>query len=140
SRLSQMAVRISAQKLLPMSRQMIMNVQQFMPNEMWIEVTGGMGEKLGQNVTPDMLAGSFNFQVSDGSLPMDKAALVEVWKEILFGLARDPELRQRFDLVEVFKYTAELGGAKNIDSFQRQEAPILPQIGAPGEEPGGQPV
>lgn len=139
TRLSQMAVRISSQKMLPMAQQMIMNIQQFMPPEMWIEVTGDTGKRRGMSVTPDMLAGSFNYQVSDGSLPMDKAALVEVWKEILFGIARDPELRQRFNLVEIFKYTAELGGAKNIDSFEAPP-PALPQIAPPGQEPGGQPV
>ena len=139
TRLSQMAVRISSQKLLPMAQQMIMNIQQFMPPEMWIEVTGDTGKRSAIQVTPDMLAGSFNYQVSDGSLPMDKAALVEVWKEILFGIARDPELRQRFNLVEIFKYTAELGGAKNIDSFEAPP-PLMPQIAAPGQEPGGQAV
>lgn len=136
TRLSQLAVRISAQKLSPMAKQMILNIQQFMPPEMWIEVTGDTGQLLSQQVTADMLAGSFNYQVTDGSLPMDKAALVETWKEILFGIARDPELRQKWELSEIFKYTAELGGAKNIDSFERKTPPI-PQIAAPGEQPEG---
>lgn len=138
SRLSQLAIRISSQSMSQMAKQMVMNTQQFMPNEMWIEISGdkGMESKL---LTPDMLIGSFNHQITDGSLPMDKAAMVEVWKEILFGIARDPELRQRFDLAEIFKYTAELGGAKNIDSFERQ-TPQLPQIANPGEEPDGQAI
>lgn len=134
SRLSQLAVRISSQKMSPMSKQMIMNIQQFMPQEMWIEITGDTGKRMSRQVTADELVGSFNYQVSDGSLPMDKGALVETWKEILFGLARDPELRQRFNLVEVFKYVAELGGAKNIDAFENP----APQIAPPGVEPEGQ--
>jgi hypothetical protein len=141
SRLSQIAVRISSQHLGPMAKQMIMNIQQFMPPEMWIEVTGDTGKLQTQKVTPQMLAGTFNYQVSDGSLPIDKMALTEVWKEILFGMAQDPELRQRFDLVEVFKYVAELGGAKNIDSFEKPpEAAPPPQIAPPGQEPGGVPA
>lgn len=137
SRLSQLAVRISSQAMLPMCDQMILNVQQFMPPEMWVEVTGDTGQPNSLQMTPEMLAGSFNYQVTDGSLPLDKAALTEVWKEILFGIARDPELRQSFSLVEVFKYVAELGGAKNIDSFQQQPRPM---IAPPGQEPSGQPV
>lgn len=136
SRLSQLAVRISSQSLQTMAQQMILNIQQYMPPEMWIETTGDQGKWSSQQVTPAMLAGTFNFMVTDGSLPVDKAALVEVWKEILFGIARDPELRQRFDLAQIFKYTAELGGAKNIDSFERQ----MPEIAPPGVEPEGQPV
>lgn len=138
TRLSQMAVRISSQAMSPMAKQMIMNVQQFMPPEMWIEMTGDKGAVGSKKITPDMIAGTYNFQVTDGSLPMDKAAMVEVWKEILFGLARDPELRQRFSLTEIFKYTAELGGAKNIDSFENPTPPPqLPNIAPPGVEPEG---
>ena len=137
SRLSQLAVRISAQQLRRMAQQMIINTQQLMPDEMWVEVTGDDGRWTSNKVTPDMMVGSYNFQVTDGSLPVDKMALTEVWKEILFGIAQDPELRQRFSLAEIFKYTAELGGAKNIDSFER---PPEPQIAPPGVDPEGNPI
>jgi hypothetical protein len=139
TRLSQMAIRISSQAMSPMAKQMIMNVQQYIPTEMWIEITGAKGSPESVQVTPDMLVGTFNYMVTDGSLPMDKGALVETWKEILFGIAQDPELRQRFDISEIFKYTAELGGAKNIDSFVRQQPPA-PQIAPPGVDPSGVPV
>jgi len=137
SRLSQLAVRISAQQLRRMAQQMIINTQQLMPDEMWVEVTGDDGRWTSNKVTPEMMVGSYNFQVTDGSLPVDKMALTEVWKEILFGIAQDPELRQRFSLAEIFKYTAELGGAKNIDSF---ELPPQPQIAPPGVDPEGNPI
>lgn len=127
-RLSQHAVRISAQGYHPMVEQMISNIQQFMPDEMWLEVTGDDGQVNSMAMTPDMLVGSFNYQISDGTLPFDKQALTEVWKEILIGVAQDPELRARFDIGEIFRHVAELGGAKNIDSFQKQQQPI--QTGA----------
>lgn len=137
SRLSQMAVRISSQALMEMAEQMISNIQQFMPEQMWAEVTGDDGQPLSSLLTPDMLIGSFNYQISDGSLPYDKMALVEIWKEILFGIAQDPELRQKYDLGKVFDYVALLGGAKNISSFARQQ----PQLAGPeGPPPGAVPV
>lgn len=125
-RLSQHAVRISAQAYHPMAEQMISNIQQFMPDSMWIEVAGVDGQLSSQQFTPDMLCGSFNYQISDGTLPFDKQALVEVWKEILMGVAQDPELRQEFSLAEIFRYVADLGGAKNIDAMRRQQQ--QPQI------------
>lgn len=124
SRLSQMAIRISAQGLQPMVQQMIFNTQQFMPDEMWLEMTGDDGQVSSKTITPDMLVGDFNYQVSDGSLPFDKEAMLEQWKEILFGIARDPELRARYDLGNIFNHVAVLGGAKNIDSFKRQQPPM----------------
>lgn len=142
SRLQQMAVRISTQAFHPMAQQMIYNLQQFMPRDMWLEVTGDDRSVEGERVTPDMLVGNFNFQISDGSLPFDKTALVEVWKEILFGIGRDPELRQTYDMGKIFNYTAELGGARNISSFKRSPQELMQLRAAmnPGAQPGMQPV
>lgn len=137
-RLSSMAVRISAQGFSPLCHQMISNIQQFMPDKMWVEMTGDVGMNSIQ-LTPEMLVGSYNYQVSDGSLPFDKAAMVEVWKEIMFGVAQDPELRQTYSLPEIFRYVADLGGAKNIDQFRNQQGPPQqqqPQLQAPTVEAG----
>jgi hypothetical protein len=123
SRLSQMAIRVSAQAFQPLCQQMIMNIQQFMPDKMWVETTGDDGSPASTAITPDMIVGQFNFQVSDGTLPYDKTALVETWKEIMFGVAQDPELRQAYPITEIFRYVATLGGAKNIDQFRRQLPP-----------------
>lgn len=136
SRLSQQAIRISSQCLQPMAKQMIFNIQQFMPDDMWVEITGDEGQ---ERITPSMLIGDFNYSVSDGSLPLDTSALQEIWKEILFGIARDPELRQQFSLPEIFEHVAILGGAKDIERFKR-DPQVQPTVAAPGEEPQGQPV
>jgi hypothetical protein len=138
SRLSQLAIRISSQGMMDICGQMIMNIQQFMPQEMWVEVTGDEG---GQStlMTPDMLVGEFNYQISDGSLPYDKTALLEVWKEIMFGVAQDPELRQTYSVDRIFEYVATLGGAKNIASFKKPPPPPQAPAGpfAPGQPPAG---
>lgn len=134
SRLSQIAVRISSQGFMGVAEQMISNIQQLMPDEMWVEMTGDDGQPQSTLLTPDMIMGTFDYQVSDGSLPFDKMALVEVWKEILFGVAQDPELRQRYDIGRLFDYVAELGGAKNIQSFERQQTG-RPNIIGPEQEP-----
>lgn len=136
-RLSQQAIRISSQSYWRLASQMIMNIQQYMPDEMWVEQTGDTGSQ-SLKLTPDMLIGEFNYQISDGTLPLDKGALLEQWKEILFGVAQDPELRQKYSLGEIFRFTAQLGGAKNIDSFERP--PAAPSILPPGQEPSADQV
>ena len=140
SRLSQLAIRLSAQGMQPLANQMILNVQQFMPDKMWIETTGDDGNPLSRNLTPDMLVGSFNYQISDGTLPFDKTALLEVWKEIMMGVAQEPELRQAYSIPAIFRYVAELGGAKNIDSFKRQMPIQAGAVANPGTDPNLQPV
>lgn len=134
SRLSQMAIRISSQAMVDITDQMIMNIQQFMPEEMWIEMSGDDNMPGGSTLLkPDMIVGTFNYQISDGSLPYDKLAMLETWKEIMFGIAQDPELRQAKDIVKVFNYVATLGGAKNIRQFDREQQPGF----APGQPPQG---
>lgn len=126
-RLSQLAMRMSGQSFNPLAQQMISNIQQYLPLDFWIESTGDEnGESLKLGLA--QLVGSFNYQVSDGTLPLDRGALVEQWKEILMGVAQDPELRQRFDIGKIFDYVALMSGAKNIDSFKRQ-----PTIAGPGQ-------
>jgi len=145
ARLSQHSIRISGQAFQPLATQQILNIQQFMPQKMWVEVTGDDQMPSSQQMTPDMLVGSFNYQVSDGSLPFDKQALVEVWKEILFGVAQDPQLRAEWSISKIFRYVADLGGARNIDSFKNAMQPQLPgQMGNPfvagaSADPGSQP-
>lgn len=124
-RLSSMAIRISAQAFAPLCQQMISNIQQFMPDEMWVQMTGDVGSE-SLKLTPEMVVGSYNYQISDGSLPYDKQALLETWQEIMFGIAKDPELRQTYSLPEIFRYVALLGGAKNIDQFKRAQLPMPP--------------
>lgn len=134
SRLSQIAVRISSQGFMGLAEQMISNIQQLMPNEMWVEMTGDDGTPLSTLLSPDMIMGTFQYQISDGTLPYDKMALVEVWQQILFGVAGDPELRQRYDIGKIFDHVATLGGAKNITSFERQSSGN-PNILPPDQQP-----
>jgi hypothetical protein len=135
SRLSQLAIRISSQALDDIANQMIINLQQFMPDEMWVELSGdetGLGGAGSTLLKPDMIVGSFNYQVSDGSLPYDKMAMLETWKEILMAIMQDPELRQTKDVNRIFDYIAVLGGAKNIAQFNRQQGSF-----PPGQPPAG---
>lgn len=134
SRLSQMAIIISGQTMDDICDQSIINIQQFMPDEMWIELSGDEDNLPSSTLLkPDMIAGSFNYQISDGSLPYDKMAMLETWKEILMAVMQDPELRQQKDVVRIFDYIAVLGGAKNIKQFNKLAQPGF----APGQPPAG---
>lgn len=117
SRLASMARLISAQAMVDLAEQMSINIMQYMDEEFVINVVGPQGNEAVKTITPMMVMGDFYYPVHDGSLPIDKVAMLEVWKEIFMGVARDPQLRQTFDLVKIFKHAAEMGGAKDIDSF-----------------------
>lgn len=123
SRLASQARIISAQGMTDLAEQMSLNIQQNMSEEFFYEITGEDGRIAGSRITPEMLVGDFNFPVHDGTLPMDRVAMLDVWKEIMMGVAQDQELRQKYSMGEIFEYVAELGGAKNIEQFRNAQPP-----------------
>ena len=142
SRLASMAKLISAQSLVDMAEQMVINQQQYMDPKFVQMVLGNDAMLLaqGQMLMPDMIAGDYQFPISDGTLPIDRVALLEVWKEIFMAIAQSPQLSATFDIVKVFEYTAELGGARNIEDFKVQMTPdqqVMAQAQAGNMVPAG---
>jgi hypothetical protein len=123
SRLAAQARIISAQALVDLAEQMVTNIQQYIDENFYIMVVGEEGRTEPLRVGPDQLGGDFYFPIHDGTLPLDKIALLDVWKEIFIGVAKDPELRQAYSLPKMFEWIAELGGARNIESFKVNVAP-----------------
>lgn len=129
SRLAAQARMYSAQAFSPLAMQMSLNTQQFLSTEMEMRILGTDKTIM---IGPEQLVGDYYFPIHDGTLPLDKVALLDVWKEILLGCSRDMQLRQEFNIGKIFEWTAELGGAKNIESFRNQSAGALPGA-APGQ-------
>lgn len=126
SRLAARARYISAQGMVDLADQMSQNIQQMQTMEYYLQVVGqkGLEHPLGMaTITPQMLAGDFHFPVSDGTLPVDKAALLSTWKEIWMAIVQNPLLSQQYDAGRLFEFLAELGGAKNISQFKITLAP-----------------
>ena len=123
SRLAALARFISAQAITDLTEQMCLNNQQNLSDEFFIEIAGQDGLKNHIRISPEHLTGDFQYPIHDGTLPLDRVALLDVWKEIFLGVAQDQELRGRFDVFEMFKHIAELGGAKDISRFEVQAAP-----------------
>ena len=128
SRLSAKSRLISAQALTGLTKQMSLNIMQYMPEEFFIDLVGmeglednfrklGLNPAEGVNVTPEMVVGDFYYPIHDGTLPIDRVALLDVWNQIFLAVSQDPQLRQTFNVVKIFEYIAELGGAKNIQQF-----------------------
>ena len=123
SRLAALARFISSQALVDLTEQMSLNNQQNLSDEFFVEVVGQDGLRNHIRIDPEHLTGDFHYPIHDGTLPLDRVAMLDVWKEIFLGIAQDQQLRSGFDMMALFKYIAELGGAKNIEQFQLKTAP-----------------
>lgn len=115
SNLGEHARLISQQSFTRIAEQMTLNIQQMQEADMWIKV---IGEQQFQKVQAALLTGDFTYPVHDGTLPLDRVATFEAWKEILMGMAQSPILSRTHSLPKVFEHVCTLGGAPNITSFR----------------------
>ena len=136
SRLASQARIISAQAMVDVSEIMVLNTQQYISDDFYMQVVGVKGENEPVNITPEMLVGDFHYPVHDGTLPLDKVALLDVWKEIFVAVSQDPLLRQEFSISKIFEFVAELGGAKNIGTMKVQMNMQSPEAIAAGAQAG----
>lgn len=123
SRLASHARMVSSQSMSPHAEMMAINYQQNMSMEVYLEIVGPDQAKQALMISPDGIAGDFYYPVSDGTLPLDRVAMMDVWKEILMMIMKDPMLRMQYDAPAIFEYVAELGGAKNLTQFKMQAMP-----------------
>ena len=126
SRLAAQARIISSHGIVDVTELMVLNTQQYISDEFYMQVVGQGALTEPVNIAPEMLVGDFHYPVHDGTLPLDKVALLDVWKEIFVAVSQDQELRSQFSIPKIFEFVAELGGAKNIEAM-RVQMRMMPQ-------------
>jgi hypothetical protein len=118
SRLAAQARLISAQGLVDLTEMMSTNIQQYISEEFYIQVVGEQGREQSIRVAPEQLVGDFFYPVHDGTLPLDRVALFEVWQGLFGTVLGDPQIRQGYDIMRMLEFIAELGGARNISTMR----------------------
>ncbi len=118
SRLQGQAKLYSAQAITDLTEMQTLNVMQYISDEFYAEVTGTNGQPEGVSISPDMLVGDFHYPIHDGTMPMDKIALLDIWRQIFGLMQTDPVLRQTYSVPKTFEFMAELGGIVNLPSFR----------------------
>ena len=130
SRLAAMARLVSSQAVVGIAEQMLSNYQQYITSSFFVQITGSDGRRLPFEVTPEIFDGDFSIMVTDGTMPSDKTALLDVWRELLQGLVQLPGAEKRYDIFGVIEHFAALAGAGDLQNFRiDQPAPqreVLP--------------
>ena len=128
SRLASHARFISAQSITDLTEQMSLLTQQYLTEPMYLNMVGQLAQ-LGQSaiqVTPEMLVGDFYYPPSDGTVPINRVGLFEIWQQLLQVLFADQEMRMRYDVPAIVEHVAEIGGIQNMQQFRIQQ-PMMPQ-------------
>jgi hypothetical protein len=159
SRLAAKAMIYSAQSLTQSAAQWTSNYQQFLTTEMELAVLGsdvlGMNGENSVRITPEAIEGDYYFPIHDGTLPLDRVALLDVWQKIFEVAATEPTgaIRGQYDIAGIFDFIGQLSGAQNLSQFkitaanpeavqqQAQAGNLVPLPGsAPGQMPSGPPM
>lgn len=118
--MSAMAFQPHAQKLVQTSQQMYDATQK-------MRRVGSLAMDAGEgfvNVDPQTIAGQFDVVPVDGTLPIDRMAQANLWKEIMVGSQRmPPQVIAGYDWGRIFAWTAQIAGLKNINNFKVQVVP-----------------
>lgn len=109
------------------SQKLVQNSQQFYDGGQKYRIVGDLAAAAGPgflNVTPDTIMGFFNFVTVDGTLPVDRSAQANLWKDMMSNLRMmPPQVAMGFDWVKIFTWVGSLAGLKNINQFKVQIAP-----------------
>lgn len=127
NRLRVMCEMFSAQGFGPLAGELYKCTQQYYTLDRKYRIMGSMAE-LAENymqVQPSDIAGSFDFVPVDGTLPIDRFAMANLWKELMSTAVTIPAIGQQYDFAKIFSYVANLGGIKNLNSF-RLQAQVVP--------------
>lgn len=110
-------------QLVSLTQQMIM---EYGPEDpLVVRMVGDNAQELVRAITPDNIAGGYQFSPVDGSLPIDRIAQAQTMTQLFAQAARIPQLVQGLDFMKFFDYIARLQGVRSMDSF-RVQAQIIP--------------
>jgi len=156
NRMAAQSMRISSQGISEFKEISALNNMQFLSDDFSItlhgedavnDAAGSVEDLLGagqpdtsEEITAQSIIGDFYFPIHDGTLPMDKVAIAQLWTQLFQVVLQDPELRMGYDLFKLFDRIAYLGGAENIEEFRNdtgrgatQGIPSIPGGGVPGQ-------
>lgn len=109
------------------AQKLVQSSQQFYTAEQKIRRVGDLILDAGQqfiDVTPENIVGQFDVVPVDGTLPIDRMAQANLWKEIMAGIRNmPPQVQMGYDWMRIFGWAAQLGGLKNINRFKIKIVP-----------------
>lgn len=123
NRLKTAAEWFSAQGWGPMSQMLVQNSQQLYDEQIKFRIAGDLMEEAGARfveVNPEAIQGFYDFVPVDGTLPVDRFAQANLWRELFGQLRNFPEVAAKYDLARIFAWVAQLAGLKNINQFRVQ--------------------
>lgn len=107
----------------PMGLKILQNTQQYMDEPIKRRLIGDLANAMPAgnpiiDIMPEDIMGAYDFLPVDGTAPMDRFAMANLWRELLGQIAKIPPLMQTFDVPGIFAWVAQQSGLKSINQFR----------------------
>lgn len=110
----------SAMGWAPHAVKLLQSTQQFYDEEQTFRIAGALmnDAQAFMMVTPDLIAGAYDFVPVDGALPVDRQAQAYLWAELMQRMTAFPQVTMEFDIAKIFAHAAHLAGVKDVNQFR----------------------
>jgi len=105
---------------------MLQNTQQYYDLDRKFKIAGSLLEARQMEyleINPERIQGFFDFSPVDGTMPIDRFAQANLWKEVLMGMQKMPQIAAGYNIGGIFEWMSQLAGLKNIKQFRIQTVP-----------------
>src|SRR3990167_1371983 len=113
----------------PLAMKMLAATQQYLDQPMQVRIAGQQITKDGfMVVSPEDIAGGYDFVPADGTLPIDRMQMAMMMTELFkvaaqFSGPQGDPIFASYNLPDIWAYGAELTGIKNMDRFRLKPVP-----------------
>jgi len=120
NRLKTIAEFYSAVGFGPFAQKLVQTTQQNFDQERAYRIVGDLAlfSPGFMQVTPDMIAGFYDFVPVDGTFPVDRFAQANLWQMMMGQMVKFPQIMMQYDMGKIFGWVAQLAGIKNINQFR----------------------
>jgi hypothetical protein len=120
NRMKTKAEYFSAMGFGPMAQKLLQNSQQFYSIERQYRIVGDLAQYSPGfvNVTPESIAGFYDFEAVDGTMPVDRYAQANLWQTLLGQMRNFPQIMNTYDVAKIFGFVANLAGLHNVSQFR----------------------
>lgn len=104
----------------PLTQKLVQRQQQLYTANKKFRIVGDLAQFSPQfaNVSPMDLAGFYDYEVVDGTLPVDRFAQANLWQMLMGQLQNYPQIMAQYDIAKIFAWVANLAGIKNMSQFR----------------------
>lgn len=103
----------------------VQNMQQHMDKTLQVRISGdsiadmgGKGLKSILEITPEQIVGAYEYVPVDGTLPIDRFAQAQMWKEFVMMGAQFPGVLETYDMGGLFTWVGEMQGMRGLRNFK----------------------